>query len=180
MTSWTETELATANTAKNVPYLDSLEKEIVLYMNLARLYPARFKIIVSQNHLGTTEIPELYKNSENRRSLLRDLANMKPLKALLPDSVLTETANCFSNELAESSKANHRRKNCAEGYSGENLAFGTYNAKDIVMDLLIDDGVASLGHRKNIFNPKFTKVGVAYGDHKRYKKCTVIDFMSTK
>jgi len=174
--SWTAAELDAANTAKNVTYLDSTEKEIVKYTNLARLYPAKFKTIEVQNYIGTIEQPEQYKNSENKRSLMRELAQMKPVAALLPDSLLTEMANCFQAELAVSGNTGHDRKKCTEDYSAENCSFGKYRGKDIVLQLLIDEGVASLGHRKNCLNASYTKLGVSFGDHKKYRKCAVMDF----
>ena len=40
--SWTQEQLATANTAKNKGYLNAVEKEVIQYINLARLYPQLF------------------------------------------------------------------------------------------------------------------------------------------
>jgi len=59
---------------------------------------------------------------------------------------------------------------------GENIAFGTKTARDIVIQLIVDDGVSSRGHRENIFNEQFLKVGLAYGFHKEYKTMCVMDF----
>jgi len=41
---------------------------------------------------------------------------------------------------------------------------------------MVDDGNASRGHRKNIFNPAFKVTGVGCNLHKEYKHCSVIDY----
>jgi uncharacterized protein YkwD len=173
---WTAEELAAANTAKNARYLDSTEQAIVMYCNLARMYPKKFSAIEVSNYVGTIEQPDQYRNSQNRRSLMADLQHMTPVAALQPDSLLTEMATCFQLELAASGNTGHKRIRCTEDYLAENCSFGKYRAKDIVLQLLIDEGVASLGHRKNILNAGYSALGVAFGDHKKYRKCTVMDF----
>lgn len=173
---WTNAEIDAANTARNVSYLDSLEKQVIMYTNLARLFPKRFNTIEVRNYDGAIEQPLQYRNSANRKSLIRELENMKAVSALLPDSLLTLTAECFSNELAKSGRTGHERKNCKDDYLAENCSFGKFRAKDIVMQLLIDEGVSSLGHRKNCLNVKYELIGVSFGDHPQYKKCTVMDF----
>jgi uncharacterized protein YkwD len=60
--------------------------------------------------------------------------------------------------------------------SGENINYGNANAKKIVTTLLIDDGVPSRGHRRNILNDTFRYVGVAFGEHRVYRHMCVIDF----
>ena len=51
---------------------------------------------------------------------------------------------------------------------GENLAYGPYEARDTLLTLAIDDGVASRGHRKNIFKPDFQRLGLCEGPHQEY------------
>jgi hypothetical protein len=62
------------------------------------------------------------------------------------------------------------------GCSGENIDYGSDTALDVLVDLIIDDGVASRGHRKNIFSPDWKQHACYTGFHKGYKNMTVQDF----
>jgi uncharacterized protein YkwD len=59
---------------------------------------------------------------------------------------------------------------------GENISYSRKSAREVVLALIIDDGVRGRGHRKNIFNPKFNVAGAAFGPHARYRTVCTIDF----
>ena len=59
---------------------------------------------------------------------------------------------------------------------GENISYSRRSAREVVLALIIDDGIRDRGHRKNIFNPKFNYAGAAFGPHSRYRSVCTIDF----
>jgi uncharacterized protein YkwD len=59
---------------------------------------------------------------------------------------------------------------------GENIAYGKTSARDVVLALIIDDGIPGRKHRKNIFNAKFNFAGAGYGPHARFRTVCSIDF----
>lgn len=63
--------------------------------------------------------------------------------------------------------------------AAENISFGSNTAKDVVRQLIIDDGVASRGHRTNILKPNFRVTGVGCGSDStfgKYGTMCVMDF----
>jgi len=58
----------------------------------------------------------------------------------------------------------------------ENIAYGKSNARDIILALIIDDGLSARKHRKNIFNPKWNVTGAAFGPHAIYRTVCSMEF----
>ena len=63
-----------------------------------------------------------------------------------------------------------------DGDIAENLDFGFKKAENIIMNLLIDDGVKERFQRSNIFYPKFKYIGIGMGPHKDYGTCVCIGY----
>lgn len=59
---------------------------------------------------------------------------------------------------------------------GENLSFHCQEAIEVMLQLIVDDGVHNRGHRENIFNPEFNVMSCFTGDHKDFETMTCIDF----
>ena len=59
---------------------------------------------------------------------------------------------------------------------GENLSFHCDDAKEVMIQLIVDDGVTNRGHRENIFNNEFRVIGCFTGDHKDFGSMTAIDY----
>eukprot|EP01006_Ploeotia_vitrea_P057850 TRINITY_DN68370_c0_g1_i1.p1 TRINITY_DN68370_c0_g1~~TRINITY_DN68370_c0_g1_i1.p1 ORF type:complete len:565 (+),score=64.02 TRINITY_DN68370_c0_g1_i1:76-1770(+) len=62
------------------------------------------------------------------------------------------------------------------GAAAENCAYGGRSAAEHVQQLLIDDGVRSRGHRKNILNPQYARVGAGISTHVTYGTTCVQTF----
>lgn len=59
---------------------------------------------------------------------------------------------------------------------GEDIVYDSRKAREDVIALIIDDGVATRGHRKNIFKPGFRVIGIAMGQPTKSTTMCVITF----
>jgi len=175
---FTPQEIASANTAINEIYRTQEEKDIFLYNNLARMYPKKFFNLYKAFATATDQL-HLLSTDHYFKTLATDLQNNPPAEPLLPDKVMFELAECWALESGAKGLVGHDRVSCKGGFSGENCAYGYSTGLDIVMQLLIDHGIESLGHRKNMLNPSYKGLGVAIRDHAGYRHCAVQDFSWT-
>jgi uncharacterized protein YkwD len=58
----------------------------------------------------------------------------------------------------------------------ENIAYGENPAREVVLQLLIDDGVPNRGHREALLDPDWGVSGVACGRHRDYGQMCVMDY----
>lgn len=177
--AFSQEQIDMANTAKDASYLTDEEKLVIQYCNLARLDGSAF---------STAFLADL-KSSDNsyEKSLLDTLESIKNLPMLVPNEQLCKAAEFHANDIGPKGERGH---NSTDGtsfadrvrsfYSGnaiaENISYGYNDALKIVRQLLIDKGVESLGHRKNILCDKYCRIGVAIRYHKEYNNCCVQDF----
>jgi len=62
------------------------------------------------------------------------------------------------------------------GLVAENISTGEPEARQVVIQLLVDDGVPSRGHRRNLFNPDLHQAGAGSAPHRDYRVVTVVDY----
>ena len=60
--------------------------------------------------------------------------------------------------------------------TGEVIAYGPDRAEDVVLQLIIDDGVPDRGHRRILFSPDYTQSGAACAPHPVWRHVCVVDF----
>ena len=61
-------------------------------------------------------------------------------------------------------------------WAAENISYGSSEAVDVIMQLFVDDGVRSRGHRTNLLSSHGTVTGVNSGPHDRYKHMSCITY----
>jgi uncharacterized protein YkwD len=174
---WTAEEIQIATTTMDAAYLDDTERAVVILANLTRTNPKLFSKTFLLQYVTDND---LLTNS-NVKSLQKTLRRLNPLHAFIPDKKIYELAKSHAIYSGKKGRVGHqnfskRSRSSGYGYFAENCQYGYDEAMDIFMELLIDDGVPSLGHRLNFISPDTRYIGVSLQPHKRYEYNCVIDF----
>ena len=178
---WTKQQLERANTAKNASYLTEEEKEIIFLHNLVRMDGALFAKTYLAAHTPYDA------SNWYVKTLYEELPKIKNLPLLYPSECLTRAARYHAEDMGRTGQTGHESSNgescgnrlkryCPKYNSGENCAYGYYNAIDNFIGLLVDEDVPSLGHRKNILHKDYNKIGVGFAKHSIYRMNCVIDY----
>ena len=116
------------------------------------------------------------KNDVYVATLMDYLLQMKPVPALYPDKELFESAKCHAETMGKEGKLGHKRiDGCKSKFRGECCSYGVSEPLGVVIQLLIDRGVYSLGHRY-ICLGTYQTIGVSAKPHKSFKINYVLDF----
>jgi hypothetical protein len=175
---WNDAKYLKCNTAAKVSYMNDEEKEVIYILNLLRANPALFANTVLQkypdeNHQG------FLRNIQEYKSLLDTLRKLKPLELLYPDSLCFVSAQCHAISSGKAGYVGHERqtKECKDKhlYFGECCDYGHKEPLSILMGLVIDQNVPSLGHRYMCIG-SYGKIGVSIQPHKVYGNNAVLDF----
>jgi uncharacterized protein YkwD len=183
--------------AGDAEFLSPLENGVVYEINMARTAPKKYASLLEQYRKYYDkklvrlpgETPILTKEGVGAAvEAIRFLNSVKPLYPLFPSKGMSMGARDHVKDQGSSGATQHKggdgshaservnRYGTWEKTIAENIAYGSDKARNLVMYLIIDDGVSSRGHRKNIFNPDFRVIGVAYGHHPAYRMVCVITF----
>ncbi len=174
-----------------------IELAVVAELNLARTQPAAYIDILKEykSHIkgNYLERPGEITVVLNEGAKAVDLAiaflqKQKPIPPLTLSKGLSLAARDHAKDQGKTGQTGHtgsdkstmgqriERYGQWESTAGENIAYGGETARDVVIQLIVDDGVPSRGHRTNIFNEKFLVVGIAFGTHPGYRTVCVQDF----
>jgi uncharacterized protein YkwD len=195
-------DLSTLDTARDVSYLSDVEKDVILELNKARTNPKKYAELYirprlswfldspGETHLYIIPGETIYRATrEGRKSIQECIADMSRRRAMRPLAVsegLSRAARDHVEDTGPKGISAHRGSDGSDPsgrakryglYScGENISFGKSTAQDILIQLLVDDGVPGRGHRQNCFDTRYTIVGTAVGDHAKSGTMCVIDF----
>lgn len=188
---------AQSGTIEHAGYLSSLENEIVYEINMARTNPKGYASFLE-------EWKRYYDGKLLRipgeRSIMTEegvtavneaigfVHSMNPVPRLNPSRGMSWGARDHVKDQGSSGSSQHKGSDGSQPWDrvnrygtweksiAENISYGSDKARNMVIGLIVDDGVPSRGHRKNIFNPDFRVIGVACGRHSTYRTICVINF----
>ena len=177
-TQWSDSKYEDCNTAKNNNYLNKEEKKVIWTINMIRFNPQLFLNTVLLNpKCDYYEKPE--KRNSYYKSLIQTLKLMKPIKLeLLPDSLAFVSARCHAYHSGIIGYVGHERNSneCKKDFNAECCDYGNSGAVNILMNLLIDDGIVTLGHRNVCLSNQYTSLGISIQPHHTYEYNAVLDF----
>jgi len=184
---------AAARLADNV-----LEQQVLSEINRARTDPQRYAAYL-ESTLRYYDNDKLFRRPEDASALrtregvpavreaIKVLRGLRPMPPLELSDGMTRGARDHVRDAGTRGSLQHEgsdgsmawdRVNRYGKWSGrisENMSFGPESGRDVVSALIVDDGVPSRGHRKNLFDPEVREVGVACGLHKTYRRmCDVV------
>ena len=178
---------------------DQQEQAVIAEMNRCRTNPKGYAETALKKHLERFVDENTYRKAngtlimtnegiERVQTAINELKRMQPVGPLTYDEDLAKAARFHCKDTGPAGLIGH---NSSDGTSmsnrlkryvkdrmawGENIDYGNSSAVDIVISLVIDDGVPSRGHLKNIMKSSFRRAGAAIGPHKQYGFMCTIDF----
>lgn len=162
-------------TADQASYMTRFDQEMVREINFVRRYPTVYADVVAR-YLQKESLRwgGLSKDEwEAGMELIAELKKMQPVSILQPKSCVYDAAKKHGLDCQKRGFSDHTgsdgshpwdriARQCADMEGNENLVGGAKNAREMVIGLLLDPGISSRGHRRNMLDPKWKYVG-CYG-----------------
>jgi len=183
--------------AGDAKFLSPLENSVIHEINMARTAPKDYASLLEQYKKYYDkkllklpgETPILTKEGAKAVvEAIRFLHSAKSISPLTPSKGMSLGARDHVKDQGASGSTQHKGSDGSQVWDrvnrygtwersiAENIACGSDKARDIVAFLIVDDGVSNRSHRKDIFNPDFHVIGVAFDRHRTYRTICVITF----
>ena len=184
---------------KTATNYEKLKKEVVDQHNLVRTNPKSYVPILEKhiklftgniiNKPGAEYGVETQEGANAYKECIEFLKKQKAVGAMAFDTSLSKACQDHADDIGPDGTCDHTG---SDGSSVddritrylewdvtvcENIDFGATTGEEIIISLIVDDGIPDRGHRKNIFNPKLTYLGVGAAVHAEYGICTIIDYV---
>lgn len=182
---WGDSLKIAAATGSWIKQISDEERDVMMWLNIARMEPGLFAEMYIDTHLQLYEDKDellngglesdLENNSYYAQSCYLDMKKMQPKNALTFDEKCFNSAKCHATESGKTGYIGHERTGCKEYFSGECCEYGITDGLPLIKSLLLDYGVPSLGHR-HICLGNYSVVGISQQPHTGYRVNTVLDF----
>lgn len=183
---------------KGHSYLSPIEREVIIEYNKCRTNPRRyareylypFMESIDENNVYVDLNGRRRRTKEGRRVVkeaIDELSKMKGFSLLYPEQCLHDAALYHCQDTGPRGIVGHNSSNGAyftdrlrrycnkNGAWSESISYGQNSAQSIVIQLVVDDGVSSRGHRRMFFDKWMKYIGVAFYRHQQYDYMCVID-----
>lgn len=165
--------------------LSQKEQTMFYWVNVFRKNPKKFYSAVIKEFIR--QFPEA--NKQEVKSLERDINKVNtPLPLFVPDAGLIQMSYAHSNDLkrrggvithkSSSGKDFGQRIKEAGNYGcgAENIFIGSDGPLEALIMLLVDYGVPDKGHRLNLLDPAFGRMGLSFSQVATNKTVIVQEF----
>lgn len=180
---------------------NKLKKEVVIEHNRVRTNPKSYIPILEQymkyfngNVLEKPDSDEGIETLEGKHAYveaIKFLKTQKPICKLEFNEELSRASQDHCNDIGKSGSCDHKGSDGSTNDDrigryldwdiaiAENIDFGATSGEELIISLLVDDGIEDRGHRDTLFNTKVNYIGIGVGYHREYDVCTVIDYVGT-
>lgn len=181
-------EIEIAFKSSQIPERTKQENLFVYYLNLVRQNPKTFKETYLKAWVDSTKFPI----NKYVISLNKELEELHNCKVVSYDKTLFKLANEHALDMGKNGRIGHvssKGKNYNQRINTylkeykilkEACQYGYEDGLSILIDLLIDDGIENLGHRKCLLDCNLNKVSISITPHKKYKVNAVVEMGESK
>jgi uncharacterized protein YkwD len=172
LTLWDYETLKKIKKASFHPLCNRKSNNVVFYTNMARVDGALFVETVLKPYLELVGDTAFSPYLQSLITTLNSKKNQEPLKHNL---WLEMMAKSYATSAGRKGVVGHNRFDqrfqlliSLQKAVGENCSYGKSAPIEVVVQLLIDEDVPNLGHRRNILSNTFKKIGVGFAPHKSF------------